>query len=362
MRKYIKYQAKKSINSTIILALVGIIIYASMISINGLVPHSYNNPYYNGIYLPSLGLYFMAYFLVALTILIPIMQTSYLKDKRLSDLYLSFPINRVKLLLTNLLIGFIQIIVIFTAVFWIGFIIALLAYLPNADIITKHNLIFNTNFKGYDFIQYIPLYFISIGLSIIPYVIHSFIYLKANSRKDGLLLIGLYTMIPILFSSINISLENQHWSIVYHFSSPLTTITTGFSSLIERRLQIPMSTYLINIKFYVSLAIFLAIAIVSGILIYKEEKMRKTENIEQITNSYYGYKTILPIVITLTFASSSIGSRLYMNVLLVIIALGYLALYMIYQRTIKLKYTHYIIWISCILLGTGLGQLLYQLT
>lgn len=370
MKRYLKYQAKDSIAFIAVATLISLIIYIAIIMIQGLEPRQ---AYYNEaiILLRSLNLNYFPIILIILTTIIPIRQTNYLKNKRLNDLYLGLPINRTKLLITNLIIGFVQLLIIFTIVYWLGFLVVVTNFSQHYDVINLFNVLNNTNFTGYHYQFYIPLYLVLVGMALIPYIIFSFIYLKGNNSIDGIIIYGLYIAATLMLVG---SVKELLWfNGIYQSTflieryfpySPMFLLTKSYSNVIELGRPIANINPLAQIDWFnfgIPVVFFTVVSIVFVILIVLFEKNRKNENIDQITNNYFGYKTIIPISTFLTFLFLGLTNDLFMSYLTIILAIVYLLLYMVYQKTIKIHYKYYIMWIIMIVAGSLIGYSLYSI-
>ncbi len=359
MKEYIKYQVKQLFIPSLIITLISIIAYTLIIAIQGLEPYHFIGSSNDFLHLKSLNLYFFLGLLTFLIFYIPMKQTSYLKSKRASDLYFSFPINRTKLLITNLLLGLLQLIFIFTVVYWIGFLIVVIGFSQHKHIISIYNNYYGTSYSGYHFIQYIPLYFFMILLTLIPYTIFTFIYTKANSKKDGLVLFALYSfVIPLISTLIQILTDDYKNPFIYTAFSPLFSLTNEYIKSIESLTKVSPFKYLNGEGFILSLIIFSIISIVFAALMVLQERKRKNEEIDQITSNYFGFKILLPINMILTYATLSVSSGGIMNIAGIFLGIFYLIIYMLYQKNIKMKPRYYIIWAANIILGLLIGLIL----
>lgn len=370
MKRYLKYQAKDSIAFIAVATLISLIIYIAIIMIQGLEPRQ---AYYNEaiILLRSLNLNYFPIILIILTTIIPIRQTNYLKNKRLNDLYLGLPINRTKLLITNLIIGFVQLLIIFTIVYWLGFLVVVTNFSQHYDVINLFNVLNNTNFTGYHYQFYIPLYLVLVGMALIPYIIFSFIYLKGNNSIDGIIIYGLYIAATLML--VGSIMESLWFNGIYQRTfmiecylpySPMFLLTKSYSNVIELGRPIANINPLAQIDWFnfgIPVVFFTVVSIVFVILIVLFEKNRKNENIDQITNNYFGYKTMIPISTFLTFLFLGLTNDLFMSYLTIILAIVYLLLYMVYQKTIKIHYKYYIMWIIMIVAGSLIGYSLYSI-
>lgn len=360
MKKYFKYQLKESLIPVIIATVIGIVIYSTIISVQGLKPSIGHDPR-SYFYLQSLNLGFYGFLIIILAIIIPIRQLNYLKDKRLNDLYFSFPVNRTKLLFVNLLIGFLQIITIFTIVYWVGFLVAVINFAPYINDVKHFQTFYNPLAKGYRFILYIPLYFLIILFSLIPYLCFSFIYSKANNKLDGIILYIMYLVSSMLiFYLLTITFSYNIASVQFFTPyGPLMSIINLYINAIEGR-RMPIVTFSFEyINFSQPLFVYFFATIIATSLLFSHEKDRKNEDINQITNSKFGYVVLIPVTSILLLAS--IVARVYILYTLVYIAfivVGIIIVQMIYQKTIKMHFKYYIYVLIYLVVGIGIGLII----
>ncbi|MDY0277993.1 MAG: hypothetical protein RBQ97_07905 [Acholeplasma sp.] len=359
MKKYFKHHFKESLIPTFIMAGIGSIIYLGMIFTEGLKPRVNNQ---GDIYLESLSLQYFSVLLIALVIIIPIFQTNYLKDKKSADLYLSLPFKKNELLLTHLLIGFIQVVIVFTIVYWVGFVGVVINFASYSDVLDKIVSLYNISRSGYHYIYYVPLYFISLGVAIIPYIITSFVYLKANNKIDGIIMIIMYLLIPVLLLEIisQTFLIYEIDSMYYTSVSFIPFFVYKFNNLINQNQRY---SYGINYNIFenilIPLLVYVVLTVVAVIIMFKDEKKRTAENIEGITESYYGYKVLLPVLISLIIIFSVMSSEMYI-IGFIFGALSIFA-FMIYKRTFKIPTKYYIIWVALIVGSLALSAVFIEI-
>lgn len=330
--KYLKLNYKRMLMPTLFLTIIGILVYVLPIMF-ARVPNSYSS------YQTS-NLIQFAIFLVAAAIFIPIYEFSSLKTTKGADLYYSLPLTKRKLHLTIYIKGLIELLVSYTIVFILGFIIV--------------------NLKDFNFQHrpYFPLFFIGLIGITSYYTFNTAIFLRSNRVIDGLIFILLYMITPFLVISSIIYIFSNNYFIISMFPfNPLTESFNIFDRIITNAYIYEGSVEGMFINIAICNAINLGVGFF-GLLFTKDIK---SEDVYQISNSWIGYKVLIPVLLTsltlLTNISFGYISNIYTVILFVVIA--YVG-YVIYQRTFKVKWYYLVTTILAILLGIILNIIFWS--
>jgi len=334
MISLLKYYLKKriiviGIISIILLALSLIIFQEGFMHGIGETAHIINNP------INTIGT-----ISIILSIIIPVFEFSFKMRKVGIDEFYKFPITRKKLFLTKYIIGFLEVLLPIISL-WLFMLIRILC--------SRH--MFNLQYYFIYLIVLIPLIFII-------YSIITFVYSKCNTIYDGLICIFLASMLTFalgeivdnFFSNIDVCMNNSWicpgtndffiFSPINFVSSKLSVLMNQYSPSDFRKSEI------------VSLIVYLIFGVICFILLVLLADKEKAENSMDISNSWFSYKTLIPIYIL--YFSSDIDFELIYVLLIVI--LGYIA-YAIYRRNFKIKLCDIITMIVCIVLGIIIGNI-----
>ena len=285
-------------------------------------------------------------YIAALTFAIPILQFEFSKNRRLVDQYYSAPISRQKLLLTNYLIGLLELVVI-TLVFSL-LLIAAVSIKPHAYDMAHFFLI-------------IPFLLVS---SFITYSLNCFIFHQANTIYDGVIFMGFYAFIFLFAYQTVFSLMPEEFSNYRPDGmtfTPFAYTYFSFSQFIMHPIIIENSEPLFNahrtlaydwgdIVDGISLFV-LAVAAVIGLVFYAPKE--KVERAGQISNSWFGYKVINPVLIFMM--TGMLDAEPFVQLL---IPIAYtIIITIIYRRTFKVHGRYWIIPLSSYVLGIGFSFL-----
>lgn len=282
--------------------------------------------------------YIPALILCALCFIVPAMQFSYRMKRRGTDLWYALPIKRRNLVLVRLIGGLALILIPYTISYWLGFLI----------IACKDNL--------FELVWYVPLFFASLPVALCLFGINAFCFTRANTVGDGIIfmiMLSLALTMPVLF------LNNYYYkytpSLIRNATnffpfSAVIWIFLDFNSLLLGRSAVSDTGSLI---FSCVLCAAEGAAAYFG-LIFTADK-HKAENAGQISDSLFGYKTLIPwfvffSVLTMsTPASLLFGSAAFSLINLVVILIGGLIGYFIYRRSFRIK--------KCDLISLGISFL-----
>lgn len=296
-------------------------------------------------------------FSTVLSILLPILEFSQFNNKNHLDTLYSLPISRTKLFLVHYLNGFLQIALSLLVMFLVWYFGWVLSPVTNLH-------------SGYPWFALPSILF----LVLIIYTFYTFVFLQANSIIDGCIYMVLYT---VLFAMIFLPLSKV-FPIMYDDGVKPTNLFDDFaencfpyliaiiwgkkfdlliSPIPSYATKLPGQEYVVHayeflepdavfrfettIVPYCLLVFFLIITIICFIVTIKSFKNRLPERIDEISDSWFGYRTLIPIysVTCVKFA------HMYINFAFGAPILTFIG-YLIYNRSIRLK-TFDIAVISC---------------
>lgn len=263
------------------------------------------------------GFLFIPFIIVILTVT----QFKFMMDRRSTDLFYSLPLTRFELYLSKLLSGMIALTIINLVHIFGLFIATIDGYSPNSTLILVNVL----------------MSFLSLGI----YAYTTFIFSRAHSIVDGLIFIaGHVLLIPAI---LVIVLSIYEFSFLRSLSSSLNFIYLGLFGSLQYLTQAGEDIYHINRVYnalgdmiLTNIILFLnpLLGFLSILFVYKTERNRKLEDVEDLSHSLLGYKVLIPIyAITLSSFIAMVGiERMFYIFVGILIYIGYA----IYYRTMRL--------------------------
>jgi hypothetical protein len=181
---------------------------------------------------------------------------------------------------------------------------------------------------------FIPYYFGLIILTTILYTIVVFIFTRCNTVIDGVVLIGLYSLVFLsVFSAIKTRVNWNFLQYILNFSifTPLKTFDNYMGQFICNKNPYER---IVN-EFMWSLIIEIILFVIMTVLFFVLLKKQKAEDAEQISNSYFGYNLMIPLYLfsILTFWMTSTLE----SFAVVLIFIGPYVGYIIKNRSFKPK-------------------------
>lgn len=323
--KFLKHELKKSLWPTILLTIIGSLIYIPV-----LVKSNFNYYIINQmIIVPSPKINIIVIFLCVICTIVPVYEYSFLMKKRSVDQYYSLPIKRSSIIVTKFLCGYFKIIVSYTITFFLGLLVISLKE--------------NSYFLKY----YFMFYFYTILLALILYAFYSFVFSRANTIVDGIIFIILYTLIfSLVEMNIKAFFRDVFNVIILRTNaldfpySPLNNITRyydgyiryGYSSVIE--------------KYWVSYLLWSIVGFASMLGLIYSSKLVKVEKAEQISDSYFGYRILIPLyLVSILYSINPFSNRIDIVSSAVFLCAGLIG-YIVYRRTLKLQVKYWLILIG----------------
>lgn len=321
-RRYLRQRLESSALRTLIMTAIAVLITHLAVT-DGIL---YGDAKYN-----QTNLYVLATILCVLSSIVPMLELSDLKKRRSLDTFFSMPIGRGKLALTHWISGWLQV--------WFVYSVAYLWLC----------VILNTQTDCFDLSHLLPYYFISLLLGTVIYSFFLFLFGEGNTALDGfffcVLGIFVFTIIFAFVYRINSMIERNTaseievfsidpgWGILY---APINNLTVIFQRMIHvnQRLTSSVSSYydrLLN-NFGLYFVFWIVIGILSTVGYFVRFQRVRAEQIEDISSSWFGYRTMIPIY--------GYTALLYIGMddfLGVYILIAMLAAYVLYRRSFKIK-------------------------
>ena len=328
MIKLLRYEIKKMLPAYIFITAVLIII--SYLSNMNATYISDNN--FNAINSP-LSSY--AFFGGILTLIAPIVYMFKMKKINV-DHYYQLPLKREKIYIIHYIVGLLMIMIPLA----ISFLVTM------AQVCSKEHI--------FD-LKYAYLYFLVLMISLtVMFTIFSFAFSRCNTYVDGILNVFSFSYVPfiIILAFLNITtLIDDYNSVWYSFNgiifTPLGILTNKFNSLFCNK----TATFVASD--FIIFGCWAFAAIIFGILSVILIKYDKAENSMQKSDSWFGYKIILPII-TICILSLGVFDESYVFILLGTSITMY-GLYALAERNIKIGKKNLIVLGICIAVGVLLS-------
>ncbi|MBE6552984.1 MAG: hypothetical protein E7666_01430 [Ruminococcaceae bacterium] len=325
-RSYLLYRLRHALLPTAVMSVLAIL-YTQPV-IRDLAYHEFQSS--------ETGLYVFSIVLGILCTVIPILEFAGLKNRRNLDTMYSFPISRSTIAAAHYLSGLIQIIFVFSISFF--------AALP---IWAFSTISFQMEwFWGY--------YFFSLLIAAVMYSIFCFFFACANSVLDGVIFCGLSVFLLYFVDSWGYRLQEMitkkpddtaffkhSWGFIY---SPINNLTVIMDDLIFANfytndfVSLP-EIYLRQWYGFVLWGI-LGIAALIGFFIVMQKK--RTEQIGDLSTSWFGYRTMIPICGYTLISFSDNQAFLFIMICMLI---GYF----IYRRGFRLRKSDVIVLLSSVI-------------
>ena len=271
-----------------------------------------------------------------LCIIIPLFEFSFKMRKVGVDQLYSFPIKKRKLYITKFIIGYLEIIIPFT----VCFIFMLLRIVLDQ--------------RGYVF--HLEYYFIYYLLSfLIIFVLYSYVtlfYVKCNTIYDGVICVIVALFLPSLLISIAREIMPSNYRELHSYlRTTYFGIYNTYYNITDRFKDLMDYGYLNEIynmeyeRENLGICLNAILGIISFVLFVLTLKFDKAENSMDISNSWFSYKILIPILI---LASMILA---YEKVYIIIVGIVGYIMYAIYRRNFKIKKIDILMIIIMLVLG-----------
>ena len=337
-KQYLSHRIRATFILTIVLCLFAVILVSTTLKVYYYsypveIFDDYGNPtgiseWREGVNVRNLGVVFVI--LGTLCTVIPVLELSGLKNKRNADTIYSLPIDRRKLGAAHFTNGFIQIL----AVYLCAAITAALIIIPSGI--------------GYLHLQHLPpLLLLPIPAALLVYAYFSFLFNEANSTADGCVFIASGILVPFIFClammNYDVNINGRYVRTIFNKMNSSHTfpyfnlwkISDVFGDgLDHRNISFSYDDFDISI-----IILWSVVGILAALGFYLAFSRQKTEKIGDISSSFVGYRSFIPIGM---FCLSAYALDYDGIVLVIVGAIAAIIGYMIYRRSIKIKVSDFI--------------------
>ncbi|MBQ8394512.1 MAG: hypothetical protein IJX49_02955 [Clostridia bacterium] len=329
MRKYFAYAFKKKIWALVVLCLCCALPY--MVSTSSLrmfyIYQAEDGIKNKFVYSPNLS--FVVGLGMCLTYLVPVMVYSFKMKKRSVDCYYALPLKKEKLYLAETLVGLCLVLIPFTVAYWGGFFTLLIR--PE---------------NPYNMVWYLPAYFGLLGFLVCLYGWNAFVFTRANSVGDGIVFMLSYTFMLFVALSLVASFGDYNilpWEFRGYFMSPVGLFAFGGNMEWLIRGNVGAANW--DIGGYVISAL---LGVIGYALLFFNLRFERAENAEQVSNSWFGYKVIIPV-----YTASLLGlwGDVAEALLFVMIVLAAIVATIIYQRKFRFSWKYWLMIGGALTLG-----------
>lgn len=318
---YLKHNYKRMFMPLVSLTVIGVVIFTLpllTVSVDKGSSYQYDS-----------NITALAFYFIVVAIFIAVYEFSPLKNKRGADLYYGLPLNKKQLYTQFYVKGLLEIVISYSITFILGLAVTLL--------------------KGYDFnyLYYLPLFFMLLIAIIAYYTFNVFLFLRSNRTIDGVLFIILYIAVAFAVYAVGIHLFGFKGEPFTPFQ-PITAISSFYKQQIEGYEYFELLSHSLGLKMSVG---WLLLSGLLGVFALCYPKYDRPENIQQISNSWIGYKVIIPILLFSVIFVMSFGTFAFVLVSsLMYTVVAYIG-YVIYERTFKISLTSLIVLLSTTVAG-----------
>lgn len=263
---------------------------------------------------------------------------SYKMKKRSLDLFYSLPISHTKIVTVKFLVGLTILYIPFTIAYWLSFLILA----GRADVLNAA--------------WYVPMYFASIIPMYIIYAISAFAYTRASNKRDGawfailwfyaitlvIEIISRFTRAPqlsvdvsVLDSVLDLGITSNYIiPSMYSPTTPLLFVGVMFQ-LMAGGVYVPLTDPIVVGNMCAGFALVSLLGIGSTVGIILLEKKAKAEDCEHYSDSWFGYKVLVPLY-GVCLTTTSMGLDTFSFILIVLIFVILYAVSASYRRTVKI--------------------------
>ena len=331
--KFFCFELKKRLWAFVVLAAVCTLPYIAELSTMELFyvyPHHETGELITVLNSTQIGLAIFA--LGALCYLAPVFVYSFKMSKRGVDVYYALPLKKEKLYLVKTMVGLLLVLVPFTVMYWGGF----LTLLFRAD-------------NPYDMFWYLPAYFGSAFLGICLFGMNAFLYTRGNTVADGIVFMIAYIPFFMMIYAYVIQAFHFDW-LYYAYESEflsfggLTEFGNEMSFLIARRENVKLSP--------LTFVVTPILGAVGYALMFLLLRFEKGENAEQVSDSWFGYKMLIPVYTAFMLA---LNLSAFDIISFCTVAVGAIVATVVYRRKFKFHLKWWAMIGGALALGLFLG-------
>ena len=350
MIKYFTFRMKDSLKLIILLSVIALI-SSYAYSFDGYIRYYF--AYNDEIPLPqNTPIDCMLVIAMGLSFIVPIFEFKYRMRKITVDQLYSFPIKREKLFLTNFLVGYLEIMIPVT----VSFLFFVIDMGIEPDVFDNKYIV--------------PFYFTTFITVFICYSFVTFCFMRGNTVIDGFIniIFGFFFFV-CLFVMIEETNYRHYISSTKYDSFIVPSYSYSFmpagifgdyftDQMIWKAYNDAGSNFRIvnpeiDTKEWIFIIFNFIVSIVAFVLSIVLVKKEKSEDSMQISNSWFSYKVMIPFYVF--FISFMTGYTNTSIIVYLFILLGGYILYVIYRRTMKIKWYDYCILVSVVLVASLIG-------
>lgn len=358
MKSYLKYLIKKRFPIYLSAFVIFLILFFSVNNVRSMLLSASVNGEQVEYVSRNIFLIYIISFAIALGVIVPFEFSFKMKNITANQAY-SLPIKREILYWTRFLFGFLEVLVPFTLAFGIS-ILSLFPIYPHVNML-----------------GFLAFYGLLVIVGFLFYSIEVFVYCQANNVVDGIVFILLASVLPFAvsfavlytitgsnsaaypinplsyFPEFNFSIPNDIAKIVlYH--NHVYEMKLYVVDIAKECVNMPVSyKFSITTQYVVSMCIFVVLGIASFIGQFFVSKNFKSEDAGQRSESWFGYKTYIPIILISFCYIIGHGSIVFYFICLISIYL----LYVLYKRSFKLNKKTWII-VACVLIAATVAYVM----
>lgn len=248
---------------------------------------------------------------------IPMLETYQFKSGRNLDLLFTMPATRTEIALSHYLSGLIQLVVI--------------TMIPTIAATFKIFM----EYSGFKIVYIIPMYLLTLLIGIGLYSITMFLFEQGNTLGDGIVFTVAAPYALILIGITTDELIDykwaDYWAELLNVYNIISKPFWHYKSLLEESLLKPQELEVFDIAVYLFWGTVALAAVCGYFYCFKNHR---AETAGDISDSWFGYRTIIPVyAYSLLLVFSSIDAILLAVIVLVLMLIGYF----IYRRSFRIK-------------------------
>ena len=323
MMKYLWYEIKKNLPTLLIITGICTLLYILQVS-TLTMSETVTWENIQGVTMSKTNIYEPAFsticvMLAALCFLVPPLTFSFKMEKRAVDCFYALPLKKEKLYLAKTLSGLVLIVVPFTVAYWLGFVVLALR-----------------EGNPYQMFYYLPAYFGMLGYAIMLFGVNSFLFTRANKTVDGCAFMWAYIWILAYAALVILEIFDGEMGDV-ESSILLCLLSPGGMGWFD----VNMGTLIVgggsvaSMDWTAWMFVLPALFGVAGYFgLFFSLRYEKAENAEQVSDSWFGYKVLIPLFTALTLG---LMGEILDILLFAVIAVVSVILNIVYKRTFKLS-------------------------
>lgn len=310
MKRYFRYEFVKNLKMLGLLTAICSVVYVvTMASSRLIAPGGANRPWTSqiGVVYTLLGI---------LSFVVPALMYSFKMNKRSADVFYSLPLKREKIYLVKTLVGLILVLLPYTVAYFLGFITVAL----------RENY--------YRLLWYLPGYFGGLFFGICMYGVSAFAFTRANRVIDGVIFMGFYALVGMVVGYAAWQMINQNAAEVKEALESFSPVVclSKWGGNIDSLLRGNEASW--NLPMFLFPFLFAAAGYAAFFFLIRYEK---AENSEQNSDSWFGYRTMIPVYTALLIVISGGGW-----IFVALFAVSAIVLTVVYTRKVLFSWKYWL--------------------